>query len=261
MSPLLTPLMIPSPQFTEIEQRLTGLDTPLQRAARFSECIVACSSTEASSLFAEICIRPCMTRAAQDLLVADAAFSALLSDLWPASHIQHTREAAAYVDDEVTLALLVRPSRDDDTDDTYQIPKYTQERVLTLGERKALASMPSRQTLEKAMMDPHPDVAKKLLDNPRLTEADVVRIAAKSTMAPAVLCEIASHFKWRRQKMVQKALVNNRLLHPDFALTLLPFLDRRSMSEISRDARLDERVRHGATVLVTRIDEVQHSVE
>ena len=185
--------------------------------------------------------------------MAQAAFLALIDDLWPVEHFQYTREAAAYTDDEVTLALLVRPSRPDDSAESFQIPKYSNDRVLTLGERKALASMPSRQTLEKALMDPHPDVAKKLLDNPKLTEADVVRICAKSTMAPAVMCEIAAHPKWRRQRTVQKALVNNRLLPADFSLTLIPFLERRTMKEISRDARLDERVRWGAKVLLERI--------
>ena len=242
-----------SPLFPATVQRLSGLDTPRQRSASFAEFISEIPSTEASVLFAEICFRPCVARAAPDVLVAQSAFAALIDDLWPEEHFQYTREAAAYADEEVTLALLVRPLRPEESADTFQIPKYSSDRVLTLGERKALAAVPSRQTLEKALMDPHPDVAKKLLDNPKLTEADVVRICAKSTMAPAVLCEVAAHPKWRRQRTVQKALVNNRLLPADFSLTLIPFLSRRTMGEVSRDARLDERVQWGAKVLLERI--------
>ena len=248
--------MIPLPhRLSELQQKLFVLDTPLQRVTSFVEVITACPSTEAADLFSQICVRPAVTRAALDLLVADAAFLALIGDLWPEEHFRYTREAAAYTDDEVTLDFLVRPVRIDEQDGTFQVPRYTSDRVLTLGERKALASMPSRQTLEKAMMDPHPDVAKKLLDNPKLTEADVVRISAKSTMAPAVLCEIAAHPRWRRQKIVQKALVNNRLLPADFALTLVPFLERRTLREVAGDARLDERVRHGAAGVLHRMDE------
>lgn len=225
----------------------------MQRCVMFSKQICALESTDASRVFREICIRPVTTREPQDILAAEAAFNALINHLWPEEHLQHTREAAAYLDDEVTLAFLVPPKRLESTDDPTRIPRYSNDRVLTLGERKSLASVPSRGTLEKAMMDPHPDVARKLLDNPRLTETDVVRIAAKSTIAPRVLCEIAAHPRWRKQPIVQKALVHNRLLPADFGLTLLPFLEKRVLREVSGDARLDETIQHAAAVLLAGI--------
>lgn len=208
----------------------------------------------AAPLFSEICRRPVLTRAPEDIVVAEAAFLSLVNSQWPVEHLQHTREAAAYVENAVTLAFLVQTQTVDTSSDSFQIPKYTSDRVLTLGERKSLASRPSRHTLEKAMMDPHPDVAQKLLANPRLTEDDVVRIAAKSTVAPSVLCQIAASPRWRRQKIVQKALVHNRLLPADFAITLIPFLEHRVMADVARDARLDETVQWAAQVLLASIE-------
>jgi hypothetical protein len=245
---------VPSAHLSIIHQKLQGLEETMQRCVMFSKQICELESTDASRVFREICIHPGITREPRDILAAEAAFNALINNLWPEEHLQHTREAAAYLDDEVTLALLISPKRLESVDDPTQIPGYSNDRVLTLGERKSLASVPSRSTLEKAMMDPHPDVARKLLDNPRLTETDVVRIAAKSTMAPLVLCEIAAHPRWRKQPIVQKALVHNRLLPADFGLTLLPFLEKRVLHDVSRDARLDDTIQHAAAVLLAGIE-------
>src|SRR6188474_407470 len=50
-------------------------------------------------------------------------------------------------------------------------------RPLTLGERKSLARTRDREQLLLLTRDPHPAVVAILLDNPHVTESDVVRVA------------------------------------------------------------------------------------
>ena len=81
-------------------------------------------------------------------------------------------------------------------------------RVLTLGERKALARRPSRAALEKLLRDPHPHVIRTLLSNPRITEADVVRLAARRPAYPEVIAEIARHPAFSQRVRVRMAIVH-----------------------------------------------------
>jgi hypothetical protein len=95
-----------------------------------------------------------------------------------------------------------------------RVPDYGSGRTLTLGERKSLARRPDRDMLEKLLLDPHPDVIRRLLRNPRLTEDDVMRLAARRPGRPEILGEIARSTKWVHRTRVRMALV----LNPDTPL-------------------------------------------
>lgn len=95
-------------------------------------------------------------------------------------------------------------------------PDYGRGRPLTLGERKALARRPNRETLERLLLDPHPHVIRGLLRNPRLTEDDVVRLAARRPNRTAVLAEIARSTKWIHRGRVRLAVI----LNPDTAVEI-----------------------------------------
>ena len=66
-----------------------------------------------------------------------------------------------------------------DEDDAQRIPDFGVGRPLTLGERKSLARRPDRDLIARVMRDPNPDVIRILLNNPGLTESDVVRVCAR----------------------------------------------------------------------------------
>ncbi|HEX4423632.1 MAG TPA: hypothetical protein VH165_37235, partial [Kofleriaceae bacterium] len=66
-------------------------------------------------------------------------------------------------------------------------------RPLTLGERKALARTHDREQILLLLRDPHPAVVTILLDNPHITEVDVVRLAAARPAVPASQAILAAH--------------------------------------------------------------------
>ncbi len=92
--------------------------------------------------------------------------------------------------------------------------------ALTLGERRQLSRRQKRRNLEFLLFDSDPRVIKELLNNPRLLERDVIRIAARHQAPPAVLEEVSKSEKWIQRPGVRKALIFNPKTPVAYALTL-----------------------------------------
>ena len=126
---------------------------------------------------------------------------------------QRLREEAAG-ESLLSLERLVRqppPSRalPDSEASEPRVPEYVKGRTLTLGERKSLARRPDRAAIDRLLRDPHPVVIRRLLENPRVTEDDVVRLAARRPGQPEVLAEIARTPAWLHRARVRLALILN----------------------------------------------------
>ncbi len=122
-------------------------------------------------------------------------------------------------------------------------PEDARGRPLTLGERKWLARRPDRETLQKLLGDPHPDVIARLLQSPRLTEDDVVRLAAKRPGAGAVLGEIARSTKWLHRPRVRIALVLNPATPTGVAARIIGLLLRSELELVATSPGLAPSVR------------------
>lgn len=129
-----------------------------------------------------------------------------------------------------------------DDEDEARVPDYGRGRVLTLGERKSLARRPDRDTLEKVLSDPHPEVIRRLLVNPRLTEEHVVRLATRRPGSRAVLSEIACSARWSTRARVRLALVLNPSLPEDMAVRLVSLLLRQELALVVSRVPLDSPV-------------------
>lgn len=156
--------------------------------------------------------------AAREVLVAlvDA-----LSDPSSASVVQRLREEAAGAPHLALERLIRQPlplhgPRDVPEPDADRVPDYGRGRPLTLGERKSLARGTDRTMLERLLCDPHPDVIRRLLANPKLTEDDVLRLAARRPCRPDVLLEIVRAPRWAHRPRIRMALV----LNPDTPLEI-----------------------------------------
>jgi hypothetical protein len=122
-------------------------------------------------------------------------------------------------------------------------------RVLTLGERKALARTHDRQQLLLLLRDPHPAVIAILLDNPHVTEDDIVRIAAARPAVPASLALVAAHPRWSVRHPVKRALVLNPSTPLADAIRIATTLRFQELRAIAADESLPEPLRtHAAEV-------------
>jgi hypothetical protein len=150
--------------------------------------------------------------------------------------VQQLREEAAG-DQLLPLDRLLRkpvgPSRSTSSDRPVRPPDYGFGRPLTLGERKSLARKPDRAMLERLVHDPHPDVIRRLLVNPRLTEDDVVRVAAKRPGRADVLAEIARDPKWLHRPRIRLALLLNPDMPLDLAMPIAALLRRSELKLVA----------------------------
>lgn len=125
-------------------------------------------------------------------------------------------------------------------------------RVLTLGERRALARRPSRSAFDGLLRDPHPMVIRNLLQNPRLTEDDVVRVATRRPAYPDVIAEIARHPVWSARPRVRLSIALNPGSPPEVTIPFLRLLMRGELAEVAESSHLPALVRAAARELLAR---------
>jgi hypothetical protein len=122
-------------------------------------------------------------------------------------------------------------------------------RPLTLGERKALARTHDREQLLLLLRDPHPAVVTILLENPHITESDVVRIATARPAVPASLSTVAAHPRWSVRHAVKRALVLNPSTPLADAIRIATTLPPQELRGLASDPSLPEPLRvHAADV-------------
>jgi hypothetical protein len=116
------------------------------------------------------------------------------------------------------------------------VPDYGAGRELTVGERRSLARRPNRRSFEKLLLDPHPLVIRQLLRNPKLTEDDVVRLAARRPARIEALGELAQLPRWLSRSRVRMAILLNPGTPPAMAMPLLGACNRAELAEVVHSA-------------------------
>ena len=96
----------------------------------------------------------------------------------------------------------------------------------------------------------HPTVVREVLKNPRLTEAVVVRIAARRPARPEPLTEIWLSARWSQRPAVRRALVLNPYLPPEVGAKIVPLLLHAELEEVAADSGLHTSLRQQAKTLL-----------
>jgi hypothetical protein len=133
------------------------------------------------------------------------------------------------------------------------VPDYGAGRELTVGERKSLARSPNRRAFDKLLGDPHPLVIGQLLANPRLTEDDVVRMAARRPARLEVLQAIAQNSRWLSRPRVRLAVLFNPGSPPAMTMPLLAVCTRNELSEVLHNSDSSAVLRSAAHELFERL--------
>ncbi len=132
--------------------------------------------------------------------------------------------------------------------------------AVPLGTRISMARRPAPRLIERLMTDPDHRVIATLLHNPRLTENEVVGLAASPRSAAPALEAIARESRWVRRYRVALALVNNPRTPVRIALALLPRLLRQDLVEVAEEGRVRLEVREKARALL-ELRPAPHPVE
>lgn len=116
--------------------------------------------------------------------------------------------------------------------------------ALTLGHKKALArANRDPDLLARLAAEGDPVVVRELLRNPKLTEAFVVRIAARRPCRPETLRCIFEDRRWRTRPAVALALARNPWVEPAVAVKVLPVVGTPELADVGRDGAVHPLVR------------------
>jgi hypothetical protein len=123
---------------------------------------------------------------------------------------------------------------------------------LSAGERTAAARGRDRLVLDRLLHDRDPRVIAALLDNPRVTERDVVRISAMRPTTATILGMVAAHPRWGQRYRVRKAVAFNPASPIGLSRPLLPTLLRQDLAELATSQVLSAELRDGVRALLGR---------
>jgi hypothetical protein len=118
-----------------------------------------------------------------------------------------------------------------------------------VGYRVAMARRPLPSLIERLLFDSDARVVQAILGNPRLTEAEVLKLAASRRASPEILEAVAQDDRWNTRYPVKVALASNPVTPVRVVLGLLPYLMRQDLKWLATGAPRRE-VRDLATYLL-----------
>lgn len=135
----------------------------------------------------------------------------------------------------------------------YEEEEFIKMEHLTLGERRSLSKSQLKTHIDMLLSDPDPVVIANLLNNPRITEREVLKIASKRPNSARILKLVALHPKWSKRYEVAKAVTLNPYTPPRISIALIEKMLTQDLSAISDDNTIHPEVRETAKeVLLNR---------
>lgn len=124
----------------------------------------------------------------------------------------------------------------------YDEEEEAKMEFITLGERRSMSKGQVKDTLDRLLSDPDPIVIGNILDNPRITEREVLKIASKRPNSPKILKLLAGHRKWSKRYNVIKAVVLNPYAPPRISVALLEGLLTQDLKLVAEEKTIHPQV-------------------
>lgn len=134
----------------------------------------------------------------------------------------------------------------------YEEEEFIKMEHLTLGERRSLSKSSLKKDLDMLLSDPDPIVIGNLLNNPRVTEREVLKIASKRPNSAGVLKLLALHAKWSKRYDVAKAVTLNPYTPTRVSIALLEKMLTQDLTAIAEDGTIHPEVRETAKELLLK---------
>ena len=116
-------------------------------------------------------------------------------------------------------------------------------KTITLGERLTLARQASGMIAGAVLLDPEQRIMRAALENPRLTEASVVKAALKQEATASLIQAVSQHEKWSWRRDVQIALLRSDHLSLARALAFSRGITFPQLREILQSSRLPAKIK------------------
>jgi hypothetical protein len=132
---------------------------------------------------------------------------------------------------------------------SMELRRLADERVLTqlpqlpLGQRLMLARRGSTRIAAGLVAQGPEQVARVALDNPFLTESQLLKTLAKAALPARIVAVVAAHDKWSKLVNIRVALLRHTHAPLDRVPLLVHGLPRREIEDLLQLSRLPEHVR------------------
>ncbi|OGP23301.1 MAG: hypothetical protein A2X99_07075 [Deltaproteobacteria bacterium GWB2_55_19] len=136
----------------------------------------------------------------------------------------------------------------------YETEEEAPMELLSLGERRALSKKQAKDVIDRLLSDPDPMVIGNILNNPRTTEKEVLKVASKRPNSPAILKLVVAHGKWSKRYDVKKAVALNPYTPPRVTVALLESLMTQDLRAIAEDQTIHPQAREAAKDIVKERD-------
>ena len=156
----------------------------------------------------------------------------ILAEVLGAAKMSALVEAAQSRAEYDTVAILLDLPHEVQDDVPFQPFLDAALKETSLGMRKALARKPDFKLISRIAQDQDYRVIEILLNNPRLTERDVVRIGATRPTSPKVLEKIYDHPRWICRYAIKKVIVLNPHSPLSMSMKLLTFMRFEDLNHI-----------------------------
>jgi molybdopterin-guanine dinucleotide biosynthesis protein A len=229
--------------------RMAALAGEEMRRGALREVILSLAPQEAAALLHRI-LAPDAPRQPRTAVVAAAAVATFAGgEGLPYLFARDLYQAACARGYEEVRRLLLRPGARSEAQ-AAEIRPDPRVAGRTLGERKWMARRSNPDLIDRLLFDPEPAVLKNLLGNPRVTEREVVRIAAHRPGFPDVLRAVAQSPRFGKRERVRRALARNPYTPSDVAINLLPFLSDSDLREAAEDGAVHVATREAARAIL-----------
>ena len=158
---------------------------------------------------------------------------------------------------EVARLLLLPRINKDKLEQAFDDNEHLQ---LPLGLRRQAARKGDRNKIDRLLHDRDHRVIGLLLNNPKITERDVIAIAARRPTRPEVLKVLASHKKWSSRYRIRKALACNPHTPTSIAIRLLPTLMIQDLRFIENSGALLPELRTQVQALIARRSSTRNAI-
>lgn len=158
---------------------------------------------------------------------------------WPsAARIAQVIGAATRTGAAFTATMLRALWELPDRSDARNLPPHISIEHLALGVRRERARSPRRELLLPLLVETHPSVVTLLAGNPRLREADAVRLCALRPQHPYALWAMLLRPRWLSSPPVLEAIALNPACQPWMWISIAPLLSAKTAAHALRSRGL-----------------------
>ena len=243
-----------------VEKRVSALQDRAMKHTVLVEMLEVLTPEELVDFLSLLCSRSADGQQRTRELHQELALEPSALSLLPYEHIKKSYSIASLRNEDSVMGMFMgEPLRGSPTvDECFTGNDHIE---LSLGQRRAAARSADRFVLDRLLHDRNVLVISLLLDNPKIVERDVVKIAALRPTRPEILQRISKHRRWASRYHVRKALTSNPYTPHQVARRLMSTLMMQDVRLLYNMGALPPALRAEAQRLLQERDRIHQNAE